>query len=396
LVKEKVDRPYLRVISRYARGLQPLAQQAVPGMKFSTLYKVLLRNRLQLNWRYFPRLAYLLVLSGLNSYLACLEDAVDGEEIAAAQLVAPPIFILGYWRSGTTHLHNLLNCDPNLACPTSYQAMFPHHFVYTQPWGAGIFNAFTPGKRPMDNVAIHGGTPHEEEMALAALCGVSPYMLALFPATGDGAYAAVDPTKLPPGALADWQANYWFFLKKLSFSKGKRIVLKSPPHLGRLPILLNMFPGAKFIHIVRNPYVVYLSSQKLWRSGLAYTHLQKADPEKLDELILSWYTELYALFERDRHLIPAGSFTELRFEDLETSPRECLERLYTDLDLPNFESCWENAAEYLGKLGGYKKNRHRLAEADRAAVSRRWAINLARYGYPLIPPLGQEETVSFS
>jgi hypothetical protein len=289
-----------------------------------------------------------------------------------------------------------LNCDPNLACPTSYQAMFPHHFVYTQPWGAGIFNAFTPGKRPMDNVAIHGGTPHEEEMALAALCGVSPYMLALFPATGDGAYAAVDPTKLPPGALADWQANYWFFLKKLSFSKGKRIVLKSPPHLGRLPILLNMFPGAKFIHIVRNPYVVYLSSQKLWRSGLAYTHLQKADPEKLDELILSWYTELYALFERDRHLIPAGSFTELRFEDLETSPRECLERLYTDLDLPNFESCWENAAEYLGKLGGYKKNRHRLAEADRAAVSRRWAINLARYGYPLIPPLGQEETVSFS
>jgi hypothetical protein len=396
LTKEKVDPPYLRIIGRFSRGLQPLAQQAVPGMKFSTLGRVLLRNRLRVNWRYFPRLAYLLVLSGLNSYLARLEEAVDGEEIAAAQLVAPPIFILGYWRSGTTHLHNLLNCDPGLTCPTSYQAMFPHHFVYTQPWGAGIFNAFTPGKRPMDNVAIHGGTPHEEEMALAALCGVSPYMQALFPATGDGAYAAVDPAKLPPGALADWQTNFRLFLKKISFSKDKRIVLKSPPHLGRLPILLNMFPGAKFIHIVRNPYAVYLSSQKLWRFGLACSHLQKADPEKLDELILSWYTELYTLFERDRHLIPPGSFTELRFEDLDTSPRECLERLYTDLDLPNFESCWENAAEYLGKLGRYKKNRHRLVEADRATVSRRWAGNFARYGYPLIPPLGSGEVVSFS
>jgi len=393
---QKVDRPYLSTIARFSRGLRPLAQQAVPGMKFSTLCQVLLRNRMRVNWRYFPRLAFLLVLSGLNSYLACLEDAVDGEDIAAARLAASPVFILGYWRSGTTHLHNLLNCDPGLACPTAYQAMLPNHFVYTQPWGAGIFNAFTPGKRPMDNVAIYDATPHEEEMALAGLCGISPYMQALFPASGDGAYAAVDPAKLPPGALADWQANYRFFLKKLSFSRGKRLVLKSPPHLGRLSILLDMFPGAKFIHIVRNPYAVYLSSQKLWRSGLAYSHLQKADPGKLDELILSWYTELYALFERDRRLIPPGSFTELHFEDLETSPRECLERLYTDLDLPNFESCWENAADYLEKLGRYKKNRHRLAEDDRAKVSRRWARNFVRYGYPLIPPLRPGEVVSFS
>jgi omega-hydroxy-beta-dihydromenaquinone-9 sulfotransferase len=396
LEREKADRPYLKVMSRFSRGLQPLAQQAVPGMKLSTLFQVLLRNRMRVNWRYLPRLAFLLAVAGLNSYLGCLEAAVDGENIAGAQLVGPPIFILGYWRSGTTHLHNLLNCDPNLACPTSYQAMFPHHFVYTQPWGAGIFNAFTPGKRPMDNVAIYDATPHEEEMALAALCGVSPYMLALFPATGDGAYAAVDPAKLPAGALADWQANYRLFLKKLSFSRGRRLVLKSPPHLGRLPILLNMFPGAKFIHIVRNPYAVYLSSQKLWSHGLAYSHLQKADPGKLDELILSWYTELYALFERDRRLIPPGSLFEMRFEDLETSPRQCLQRLYTELDLPNFAGCWQGAAEYLGKLGKYKKNRHRLGEEDRARVSRRWVFNFARYGYPLIPPLGPGETVSFS
>ena len=394
--KEKVDRPYLSIIARFSRGLQPLAQQAVPGMKLSTLCKVLLRNRMRVNCRYLHRLAFLLILSGFNSYLARLEDAVDGENIAAAQLVGPPIFILGYWRSGTTHLHNLLNCDPALTCPTSYQAMFPHHFVYTQPWGAGIFNAFTPGKRPMDNVAIYGGTPHEEEMALAALSGVSPYMQALFPATVDGAYAAVEPSKLPPGSLADWQTNFRLFLKKISFSKDKRIVLKSPPHLGRIPILLNMFPGAKFIHIVRNPYAVFLSSQKLWRSGFAYTYLQKADPGKINELILSWYTELYALFERDRRLIPPGSFTELRFEDLETSPRKCLERLYMELDLPDFESSWEFAAAYLGKLGRYKKNRHRLVEADRAMVSRRWACNFARYGYPLIPPLGPGEVVSFS
>jgi hypothetical protein len=157
-----------------------------------------------------------------------------------------------------------------------------------------------------------------------------------------------------------------------------------------------MFPGAKFIHIVRNPYAVYLSSQRLWHSGLAYSYLQKADPRRLEELIISWYTELYALFERDRSLIPPGSLFELRFEDLENSPRECLQRLYAELDLPNFELCWQRAAEYLGKLGRYKKNRHRLVEEDRARVSRRWAFNFTRYGYRLILPLGQGETVSFS
>jgi len=365
-------------------------------MNCRTLFQVLVRYNFRVNWRYLHRLAYLLALGGLNSYLGALEGAVDGEDIAAAELVGPPIFILGYWRSGTTHLHNLLSCDPNFTAPTAYQTMCPHHFVYSQPWGTPIFNRLTPGKRPMDNVALYGGTPHEEEMAIAGLCGISPYMRALFPATGDGTCAAADPGQLPPGALADWQAAYRLFLKKLSFSKGKRLVLKSPPHLGRLPYLLEMFPGAKFIHIVRNPYAVYLSSQKLWRSGLAYSHLQKAAPRQLDELILSWYTELNALFERDRGLIPPGSLAELRYEDLEKSPQECLEKIYADLGLSGFDGCWRRAEEYLQTLGSYKKNRHRLTEADRDRVSRRWAASFARYGYALIPPLAAGEAVNFS
>jgi hypothetical protein len=375
--------------------MRPLFLQAVTGMNLSTLMRVLLRNRGRVNWRYLPRLAFLLVMGGINSYLACLEQAVDGEDIAAAELVEPPIFILGYWRSGTTHLHNILNCDPTFTCPTSYQTMFPHHFVYSQPWGSQIFNWFTPGVRPMDNVAINGATPHEEEMALAGLCGISPYMQALFPASGDGAYTALDPAKLPPGALTEWQATFRLFLKKLSFSKGKRIVLKSPPHLGRLPVLLKMFPGAKFIHIVRNPYVVYLSAHKLWRSGLAYSHLQKADTRALEELILSWYTDLYALFEEHRSLIPPGSLYELRFEDLESSPRECLEQLYAELGLPGFVRFWERASAYLKNLAGYQKNTHRLTEEDRVKVGQHWTFTFARYGYSLLPPLDKEEVVSF-
>lgn len=368
--------------------MNSLFLQAITGMNLKTLIQVLLRHRFRVHLRYLPRLAYLLVLAAYNSYMARLEEACDGRDIAAAKLVAPPIFILGTWRSGTTHLHNLLNCDPTLACPNVYQTMFPHHFVYTQSWGARYASYFSPKKRPMDNVAFHVAAPHEDEMALAGLCGISPYLRALFPVTGDDDYARLDPDKLPPGALGEWQAALMLFVKKLSFSRGRRLVLKSPPHMGRIPVLLKMFPGAKFIHIVRNPYVVYLSTKNLWDSAWSYCHLQKKlDSRVMDELILSWYTELLHLYHRDRGLIPSGSLHELRFEDLESSPRNCLEKIYAELGLPDFKPFWERAESYLGSIAGYRKNSYCLTEEDRDKVSRRWVSTFIHYGYPLLPPL---------
>jgi hypothetical protein len=376
------------------RKRHPIFLQAITGMNLSTLARVLWRNRFRVRPVYLPRLLYLSVLAAINSYLARLEKAADGPGIATAELVAPPIFILGTWRSGTTHLHNLLSCDPRFTCPTAYQVMCPHHFVYSQPWGMKYFDWLSPGKRPMDNVSIRGASPHEEEMALASLSGVSPYMCMMFPVTQSRGLGVLDPERLPAEALAAWRETFMLFMKKLSYSKGRRIVLKSPPHLGRLRLLLEMFPGAKFIHIVRNPYVVYLSTKKLWQTAWACTHLQKApDPRTISEIILAWNEELFRLYHRDQGLIPPGSLFELRFEDLERSPRECLERLYHELGLPGFEVFWEKAAAYLKSIAGYRKNTHILTEAERDLVSRRWAFIFRRYGYPLLPPLRRGEVL---
>jgi omega-hydroxy-beta-dihydromenaquinone-9 sulfotransferase len=371
-----------------------LFQQAITGMNLSTLGRFLWRNLGHLHWRYFHRLAYLLVMAAWNSYLGLFEQAINGKKIDNAKLVAPPIFILGYFRSGTTHLHNLLSCDPTFTCPTAYQVMFPHHFVYSQPWGMRIFNYLTPGKRPMDNVPYYGASPDEEEKALAALSGVSPFFRVLLPAAANDDYTALDPRQLTPEALASWTEAFRIFMKKISFSKNRRIVLKSPLHLGRIPLLLEMFPGAKFIHITRNPYVVYLSFHKNWRRGHALSHLQKPDARVIDELILSWYTDLFALFERDRKLIPPGDLHELRFEDLEKFPRECLERLYQELRLPDFERFWRQASVYLDSVADYQKNTYTLTEEVRAKVSQRWRFFFERYGYAILPQLNQDISIT--
>ena len=59
--------------------------------------------------------------------------------------------------------------------------------------------------------------------------------------------------------IARWQSALKWFVQKLAYSKGNRpLVLKSPAHTGRVRLLLEAFPEARFIHIHRNPYDVFV------------------------------------------------------------------------------------------------------------------------------------------
>lgn len=328
------------------------------------------------------RLAYMVVLGTINSVFGVVESLVNGPKIRKQPIEHAPLFVIGHWRSGTTHLQNLMSLDENFTYPTAYQASFPHHFVFSLK-GTRIFDLVAPKKRPMDNMAFSANVPHEDEFALAADATVSPYMRMLFPVTGDNGYSELDPRRLSKEALELWKKSLVRFLKKVALADDGRLVLKSPPHLGRVGTLLELFPEAQFIHIVRDPYTVYMSTHKLWRNTFSYGHLQIPPPELLDEIILSWYTELFDLFERDRHLIPEGSLHQMKFEDLEQNPLESLEKVYGDLRLPGFDRFRKTADEYLSSIRDYKKNEYEIADATREKVSRRWRRSFERYGYPM-------------
>ena len=40
-------------------------------------------------------------------------------------------------------------------------------------------------------------------------------------------------------------------------TKGTQFLSKNPPHTGRVKELVKMFPNAKFIYLMRNPYTVF-------------------------------------------------------------------------------------------------------------------------------------------
>src|SRR5690606_19300322 len=68
----------------------------------------------------------------VNSLLNAVERAIYSSRIGRTPLDRSPLFLLGHWRSGTTLLHNLLARDAQFVAPTSYEVMFPGHFLLTE------------------------------------------------------------------------------------------------------------------------------------------------------------------------------------------------------------------------------------------------------------------------
>jgi len=352
------------------------------GMRLSDLLNVLARNNFRVEFRYFDRLAYLIGIGVLNSLFGAIDGLVNAKRILRTEIAPPPLFIIGHWRSGTTHLHNLLSQDEQFTSPAAYQCIFPRHFLVTG-WMRALFNFLTPAKRPQDNVAFDADVPHEDEFAVASYSTVSPYMRVWFPISGDEPFSELDPLKLPPELLARWQNALSTFLKKVLIERRGRLLLKSPPHTGRIGTLLEMFPGCQFVHILRNPYKVFPSTLNLWRTALQDSHLQTLQLGQLEEMTLAGYTSLFDLYERDKHLIPEGALYEIKFEDLESRPEEILRDLYDKLRLRGFDDFRVKLQEYLLSIRGYEKNVLHADEISREIVRQRWGFNFERYGYPL-------------
>jgi hypothetical protein len=233
----------------------------------------------------------------------------------------------------------------------------------------------------MDNMAAGWDCPQEDEFALCNLGLRSPYLTMAFPNHPPQNQEYFDLQSLSPRQRTRWQRGLTWFLKCLTVRSPGRIVLKSPPHTFRVNILLEMFPKARFIHIVRNPFVIFPSTINLWKRMYRNDGLQMPTYDGLDEHVFTTFTRMYDVFEHDRSLIPQGQLSEVRYEDLVAQPIEQMERIYRELDLGEFEQVRGKMAAYFAAKADYKTNRYQLPSELAAEVARRWAGYFDRYGY---------------
>ena len=190
------------------------------------------------------------------------------------------------------------------------------------------------------------------------MTGLSPYMGWCFPGDGADYDRYLTFRDVPDEEVARWEHALTTFLKKLTLRYGRPLVLKSPPHTARIRLLLGLFPDARFVHIHRDPYVVFRSTRHMIRAVQPLFHLREGPPQDGDDRILSVYTEMYDAYFEERGLIPEGRLCEVGYEDLERDPVGVVGSIYESLGLPGFEDLRPRLESYLGSIAGYRKNRH--------------------------------------
>lgn len=327
----------------------------------------------------FRRLLFSLVLEPFR----CYEKMRWGRRIATTQLSSPPVFLLGMGRSGTTHLHYLFWQDRQFGFVTNYQASLHPIAMISQGWLKNRIAAAMPDKRPMDNVAITLDAPQEEELALVNLTEHAAFHFASFPRSLPGIYDRyVTELGKDAGELAKWQAAYLEVLKKATLlNEGKRLVLKTPANTGRLALLNSMFPGAKYVYIMRNPYRVYQSMRNMYREILPGQSFQDYSWERIDNWILHAYKELLQKYLEQRSVIPGENLIEIRFEDLDSQPMSCMEDIYRQLKLGDFDTVAPRLQTYLDGLGAYKKNQFQFPDDVIDTVNAHWGFAFDAFGY---------------
>lgn len=336
---------------------------------------------------YWGKLARILVASAATLPLRVAETAIYSSSLARTEIREPPLFVLGFARTGTTHLHNLLSQDPNLGYVTTFQAAAPKWFLV----GRGkIQSLMAQGmgvvKRPMDNMTIALDLPQEEEVALANSTHLSFLHYLSFPQKApeylDRYVLLGDGSGLAQADLRRWETEYLEIVRKATINwSGRRIVLKTPVNQGRIPSLLRMFPDAKFVHIVRDPFVIFQSMLHMHRKVLPLYSLQDIDWKGVEKFIVDSFVATMKQFIEDSRAIPEGNLVEVKYERLEQDPVGELGKIYSGLRLPGWEAAQESVEKYLATLGGYTKNQYEPSRDAAELVRERWGFALDRWNY---------------
>jgi hypothetical protein len=384
--------PSLNDLKRPAPVTSPGDRRTAPrtwiGMGVRPWLRLLHANRYAIDPGCLPWAVLIGLLAPLNSALGILQRATHGRRIDQTRIEPPPLFILGHWRSGTTWLHELLGLDARHACPSTYACLFPSHFLLTERRATRLFHASATVRRPMDDMEMGWSHPQEDEFALCNLGLPTPYHAFAFPNRPPPHPEYLDLEGVPPEALERWKRALRDFVRAVALQAGevdgggpRRVVLKSPAHTARVRVLRELFPGARFVHIVRNPFEVIPSTLRAWTKLYHAFGLQRPRVTDLEERVVTSYTRMTAALERARPLVAPSHFHELRYEELVAEPLERLGELYRHLELGDLGPVLPAVQAYRARTAGHRPHRHAPSPELAGRIARIAAPIIERYGY---------------
>jgi omega-hydroxy-beta-dihydromenaquinone-9 sulfotransferase len=352
-------------------------------MSLTAWWQLLASHGFRLQAERWREVSAVTLSSACNSLLGLLQDALHGAQLRATCVRYDPVFVLGHWRAGTTHLHELLALDGRFAYPTAVECYAPHHCLISERLFPGLLS------RWLLRAPVPGGStpylyrPQEDELALLAMGAPTPMWSLAYPGEEQGhAYLTLRAVSLEQ--LERWEAILWKFVQLVTYrNPGRRLVLKSPAHTARLGLLARLFPQARFVHIVRDPYVVFAQTVRMWRQIQAASALLPPERFNVERYVLRTLREMYAGFESAASALPPGRFHQLYYEQLVRDPMQTLAECYRVMELGGFEEARPRIESYLAPLTGKGFIDDPVGADGKEAVAEAWGPIFRRWGYAI-------------
>ncbi|MBS6466708.1 MAG: sulfotransferase [Clostridium sp.] len=358
------------------------------GIRMDVWLKLLRENKV--DKEFYPQAAVITLESAVLTPLAYLEYLLFWIPVHFTKIKKDPIYVIGFWRSGTTYLQNLLTRDPQFGWfdPVS-TIMFGNCILLRKPLTALAKNGLK-GARAMDNLEFELDLPMEEAHGFTNLTDLSVSHMMAFPDHGKGAkyVEAIFTDALSSKDRKRFWHVYNYMLKKLTYIKGgKQLLLKSPDNTARIAFLKRAYPKAKFINIYRNPYTVVRSALNMFRIEMdKYALSESVSDQYLLDRVCLIFERVYRRAFRDLDNLAPCDKIEIKYEDFVENQEEYLEKIYKQLGIKNYDKAYPYFKEYMDSMKDYKTNQYDYAPELIEKVNERLGFYFERYGYEMIRP----------
>ena len=260
------------------------------------------------------------------------------------EVMAPrPLFFIGNKRSGTSHLVRLLNMHPNIFVSHEADTIW---ILYQAIKGKAFRRYLWDGPYGMQaTLDVCSGILASDPKATIRSWGVRE------------AFFRIEDLLMRKGSNV--QACYE--KQALKWIGDKKPVQQADPELH--PFMMEHFPDARYIHIIRDPRAVVISALRFKGQG-------KVDywNKSSDQVLTRWAIhEEWVLAVKEQDNLNVIS---VRFEDLCERPREVMTELYEFLELPATDAVLQQNKEATsrGMNDKYRGSKLRIAKRARRVM----------------------------
>jgi hypothetical protein len=192
------------------------------------------------------------------------------------------------------------------------------------------------------------------------------------------------PGSLPPEGLERWKKEYrQLVVKSLLNTKGSRYISKNPQNIPRIGLLNELFPGAGFVFIYRDPYIVVESLYNFILAIFNSIKLQEVPLTFSRKNVARFYSIAFNIYLENKKKKDAPFIYEVKMEDFVRDQIGGLRKIYKSFGLAGFEDAVPAFETYLSKNPPTRNEKYSIHEDTIYYVNLYASGIVEELGYPL-------------